>query len=66
MKYTYVPKNKRIDGQPLEYTMTRTAFNEIASKRGDKKSNPYEFVMNYINDYYGLLGYVTSLIVEEH
>ena len=66
MKYTYVPKNKRIDGQTLEYTMTRTLFNEIANKRNDKKINPYEYVMDYINECYGLRGYVISLIVEEH
>lgn len=62
MKYTYRPKE--IEGQELEYTMSRTLFNEIAGKRGDKKINPYQYVIEYINDAFGLLGTVTSLILE--
>ena len=51
----------------IEYVMPRDEFEAIAAKREGKERNtdPWMFVLNYINDTFHLLGTVTALSVEE-
>lgn len=64
-KFVYRPKN--FWGKEIEYVMPRDEFDAIAAKREGKERNtdPWMFVLNYINDTFGLLGTVTALSVEE-
>lgn len=64
IKYTHRPKNLVIKDLEIEYTMTKEAFDEIANTRGNKNQNPGQYVIEYINDTFGLLGTVTELNVE--
>ncbi|MCM1324728.1 MAG: hypothetical protein NC218_11455 [Acetobacter sp.] len=50
----------------IEYKMTKTAFQELLKQRTEteKRQNPYNYVMQVINETYGLRGKVTHLIVE--
>lgn len=52
-------KNER----PIEYQMTKTAFQELLKLRKDDetKGNPYAFVMKVINETYGLRGTVKRI-----
>lgn len=50
---------------PLEYQMSRDMFNAMLKQRseGEKKLNPYNYVMNVINEEWNLRGKVTRLSV---
>lgn len=48
-------------GRELEYIMPRQTFNDLTK---DCKGDKYQFAMDYINQTYGLLGHVTSLVLE--
>ena len=63
----FVYRTKNFWGQEIEYVMPRNMFDAIAAKREGKERNtdPWMFVLNYINDTFGLLGTVTALSVEE-
>lgn len=39
----------------VEYKMTQTLANEILRKRSNKKSDPQEYLVNYVNTHMGLL-----------
>lgn len=54
-------KNDRSIG----YQMTKRMFDSILMFRGeeDKKQNPYQFVMNYLNEQGGLIGTVRHISV---
>lgn len=62
-KYVHRPK-KEIWGKEIEYVMDKDQFDAIADTRGNKNINPYIYVIETINETYGLLGVVTSLCVE--
>lgn len=62
-KYVYRPK-KEIWGKEIEYVMNKEQFDALADTRGNKNINPYVYVIETINETYGLLGVVTSLSVE--
>lgn len=62
-KYVYRPK-KEIWGKEIEYVMNKEQFDALADTRGNKNINPYVYVIETINETYGLLGVVTSLCVE--
>ena len=49
----------------VEYQMTRTMFNHLLSTRseGEKKLNPYVFVMGIINEQFGIKGEVTHISI---
>lgn len=54
-------KQENFFGHPLEYKMIRDMFDAItADCKGDKN----QFALDYINDTYGLLGHVTSIMLE--
>ena len=61
-KFVYRPNN--FWGKEIEYVMPRDEFDAIAAKR-ERNTDPWMFVLNYINDTFGLLGTVTALSVEE-
>ena len=61
-KFVYRPKN--FWGREIEYVMPRNEFDAIASKR-EKNVDPWKFVLDYVNETFGLLGTVTALSVEE-
>ena len=63
-KYFYKPKHE-IWGREIEYIMGKEQFDAIANTRGNKNINPYIYVIEYINETFGLLGTVTALSVEE-
>ncbi len=49
-------------GRELEYIMPRRTFEDLTKEvKGDK----FQFAMDYINQTYGLLGHVTSLVLED-
>lgn len=62
-KYFYRPKHE-IWGREIEYVMDKEQFDSIANTRGNKNINPYVYVIEYINETFGLLGTVTALSVE--
>ncbi|MBE5925617.1 MAG: hypothetical protein E7270_01300 [Lachnospiraceae bacterium] len=64
-KYIHRPKNLVIDDLEIEYNISKKMFDEIADTRGNKNLNPYIYVIDYINETFGLLGTVTALVVEE-
>ena len=64
-KYIHRPKNLVIDDLEIEYNISKSMFDEIAGTRGNKNLNPYVYVIDYINETFGLLGTVTALVVEE-
>lgn len=49
----------------IEYKMTKIMFQEMLKQRTEmeKKQNPYNYVMQVINESFGLRGKVTHLIV---
>ncbi len=53
-------KNER----PIEYQMTKKMFNTILEGRpeSEAKGNPYNYVMNIINEQFGLRGKVTRIL----
>ena len=54
--------NERFWGRELEYIMPRLTFEDLTQKvKGDK----FQYAMDYINQTYGLLGHVTSLVLED-
>ena len=62
MKSKVENKNKELFwGRELEYIMPRQTFNDLTK---DCKGDKYQFAMDYINQTYGLLGHVTSLVLE--
>lgn len=50
-------------GRELEYVMPRAMFDDMTK---DCKGDKYQYAMDYINQTYGLLGHVTSLVLEDH
>jgi hypothetical protein len=62
-KYFYKPKHE-VWGREIEYIMGKEQFDAIANTRGNKNINPYVYVIEYINETFGLLGTVTALSVE--
>lgn len=57
-------ESKKIDpfwGRELEYIMPRQTFEDLTK---DCKTNKFQYAMDYINQTYGLLGHVTSLVLE--
>lgn len=49
--------------RPIEYRMTKTAFQELLKTRGpeDMRMNPYSFVMKALNEQGGLRGNVKRI-----
>lgn len=64
-KYIHRPKNLVIDDLEIEYNISKRMFDEIAGTRGNKNLNPYIYVIDYINETFGLLGTVTAIVVDE-
>lgn len=64
-------KKKNIKNQTKEvnnnfqYRMTKDSFQSIVATRSgeDKGMNPYDYVVKYINDVYGLKGVCTKVTV---
>lgn len=54
-------KNEKAIG----YQMTKKMFDSILSTRNEaeKKQNPYQYAMSYLNEQHGLRGKVTSIQV---
>ena len=50
-------------GRELEYVMPRAMFEDMTR---DCKGDKNKYAMDYINQTYGLLGHVTSLVLEDH
>ena len=48
-------------GRELEYIMPRQTFVDLTK---DCKGDKVKFALDYINQTYGLLGHVTSLVLE--
>lgn len=48
-------------GRELEYIMPRQTFLDLTK---DCKTDKVQFALDYINQTYGLLGHVTSLVLE--
>ena len=53
------------NSKSIEYQITKKQFDGILSTRSDEdaKSNPYQYVINIINETYGLRGTVTHLVL---
>lgn len=49
-------------GRELECIIPRQMFNDMTK---DCKSNKFQYAMDYINQTWGLLGHVTSLVLED-
>ena len=49
-------------GRELEYIMPRRTFDDLTK---DCKTDKFQFAMDYINQTYGLLGHLTSLVLED-
>ena len=49
-------------GRELEYIMPRRTFEDLTK---DCKTDKFQYAMDYINQTYGLLGHVTSLVLED-
>lgn len=49
-------------GKELEYIMPRQMFNDLT--KDCTKADKFQFAIDYINQTYGLLGHVTSLVLE--
>lgn len=49
--------------KPIGYQMTKKSFDGILSTRNEaeKKLNPYQYVMQYLNEQNNLRGKVTSI-----
>lgn len=55
-------KKEQFWGRELEYIMPRRTFDDLTK---DCKTNKFQYAMDYINQTYGLLGHVTSLVLED-
>ena len=55
-------KQEQFWGRELEYIMPRQTFEDLTK---DVKGDKFQFAMDYINQTYGLLGHVTSLVLED-
>lgn len=55
------------NSKAIDYQITKKQFDGILSTRKDDeaKKNPYQYVMNIINESYGLHGTVTHLVIIE-
>jgi hypothetical protein len=51
-------------GKPLKYVMSQTMFNAMAEDC-PKGMNPDQYILQCINETYGLLGHVTELSITE-
>ena len=49
-------------GRELEYVMPRQTYEDLTK---DCKGDKMQYAMDYINQTYGLLGHVTSLVLED-
>lgn len=51
----------------IEYKMSRAMFDHLLTTRteGEKKLNPYTFVMGVLNERFGLRGEVKRVLIEE-
>lgn len=58
------PRNKMLWGRELEYIMPLQSFRSLAAE-APKGVDPGQWVIEYINATYGLLGTVTSLVLED-
>ena len=58
-------KTKGEKTMEISYQMNKKQFNSILSTRkgADEKKNPYQYVMEIINTFYGLQGTVTHLSI---
>lgn len=55
--------NKVIWGRELEYVMSRGMYEDLRDQ-APKNVNAKDWVMDYINDTFGLLGTVTEIRIE--
>lgn len=55
--------NKVIWGRELEYVMPRGMYEDLR-EQAPKNVNAKDWVMDYINDTFGLLGTVTEIRIE--
>ena len=55
--------NKVIWGRELEYVMSRGMYEDLR-EQAPKNVNAKDWVMDYINDTFGLLGTVTEIRIE--
>lgn len=55
------------NSKTIDYQMDKKQFDGILSTRRDNemKKNPYQYVMDIINESYGLRGTVTHLVIIE-
>lgn len=55
------------NSKAIDYQMSKKQFDGILSTRRDNeaKKNPYQYVMDIINESYGLRGTVTHLVIIE-
>lgn len=55
------------NSKAIDYQMSKKQFDGILSTRRDNeaKKNPYQYVMDIINESYGLRGTVTHLVIVE-
>lgn len=53
------------NNRAIEYQMSKKMFNSLLELRTEeeKKQNPYDFVMNVLNEQYGLRGTVKHISV---
>ena len=56
-------QNKIIWGKELEYVMPRGMYEDLR-KQAPSNVNAKDWVINYINDTFGLLGTVTTIRIE--
>lgn len=60
----YQSKSKELFwGKELEYVMPKQTFDNLIQNK-DCKGDKVQFVIDYVNQAYGLMGHVTSLVVE--
>ncbi len=53
-------KNER----PIEYQMTKRMFNSLLDGKGEEiKGNPYTYVLNIVNEQFGLRGKVERILI---
>lgn len=55
------------NSKAIDYQMSKKQFDGILSTRRDNeaKKNPYQYIMDIINESYGLRGTVTHLVIVE-
>ena len=54
-----------VKGEKIRYQLSKQSFDNILAtgKNGKKKADAYQYVMDFINEQYGLKGTVTQLSV---